>query len=62
MMHEKLLRCIKNSEFDQEIPQSQTADNPMILYCYIRHINKNRVKIIFSNHICFIFAYVIRRL
>ena len=23
-----LSKCIKNSEYDQEIPQSQTADNP----------------------------------
>ena len=22
-------KCIKNSEYDQEIPQSQTADNPV---------------------------------
>ena len=25
----KLLLKLKNSEYDQEIPQSQTADNPM---------------------------------
>ena len=25
----KLLNWFKNSEYDQEIPQSQTADNPM---------------------------------
>ena len=23
-----MINCIKNSEYDQEIPQSQTADNP----------------------------------
>ena len=25
----ELVFCVKNSEYDQEIPQSQTADNPV---------------------------------
>ena len=28
---------IKNSEYDQEIPQSQTADKPMVLQGITRH-------------------------
>ena len=29
----------KNSEYDQEIPQSQTADNPMAPQCLVGQVN-----------------------
>ena len=33
------------SEYDQEIPQSQTVDNPKSLRCCIYHANKCRTKV-----------------